>query len=212
VVLVAAGHAPVFPERRLEDPALAAARRAVELVLAAHEPFPALAVDRYWTMVAANRAVAPLLDGVDPSLLAPSVNVLRLSLHPAGLAPRIENLADWRHHLLDRLRRQVDASGDATLAGLLDELRGYPAPRNAAPPEDFGGVAVPLRIATRRGTLAFFSTTAVFGTPVDVTLSELALEAFLPADAATADALRALSSPAAEREASGGADRPARPR
>lgn len=193
LLLLAAGHAPSFPERPLGDPALRAAREAVDLVLKGHEPYPALAVDRHWTLVAANAAVAPLLAGVaDPALLAPPANVLRLSLHPAGLAPRIANLAEWRSHLLERLRRQVDLSGDPVLVGLLRELSGYPAPRVRPPAVPaHGGVVVPLRLTTEGGAvLSFLSTTTVFGTPVDVTLAELALEAFFPADAATADALR----------------------
>lgn len=194
-LLVAGGYAPAFPERRLDDPALAAARRAMELVLAGHEPFPALAVDRRWTMVLANRAVAPLLAGIDAAHLKPPVNVLRLSLHPRGLAPRIVNLAEWRAHLLDRLRRQVEQTADAALQDLQRELLAYPRP--AGPPHPgpagdraYGGVVVPLRLRTDGGILSFFSTTTVFGTPVDVTLSELALEAFYPADAATAAAFR----------------------
>ncbi len=194
VLLIAAGFAPVFPQRDFADPALSAARRAVELVLAGHEPFPALAIDRHWTMVMANRAVAPLLGGVDPSLLKPPVNVLRLSLHPKGLAPRIANLAEWRTHLLARLRQQIAATADATLAALLEELRLYPehSARAARPPSgrDYAGIAVPLELVTEEGTLAFLSTTTVFGTPVDVTLAELAVEAFFPADAGTARALR----------------------
>jgi transcriptional regulator with XRE-family HTH domain len=194
VLLVAAGFAPVFPERGLDDPALATARQAVELVLAGHEPLPALAVDRHWTMVMANKAVAPLLDGVDPSLLKPPVNVLRLSLHPKGLASRIANLPEWRAHLLSRLRRQVAASADPTLTALLEELRLYPehgASSGRAPSgRDYAGIVVPLELVTDRGTLAFLGTTTVFGTPVDVTLSELAVEAFFPADEATGRALR----------------------
>lgn len=191
VLLMAAGYAPVFAERALDDPALAAARQAVDLVLAGHEPYPALAVDRHWTLMAANKAVAPLLTGVEASLLAPPVNVLRLSLHPAGLAPRIANLAQWRSHLLGRLRQQIDASGDAVLVALHEELGAYPSrhtPHDSEPP----GVAVPLQLITPTGTLSFISTTTIFGTPVDITLSELALESFFPADAATAQALRAL--------------------
>jgi len=201
VLLTAAGYAPVFPERRLEDPALAAARNAVTLVLKGHEPYPALAVDRHWTMLACNDAVPPLLAGVDPLLLQPPVNVLRLSLHPAGLAPRIQNLAEWRAHLLARLRRQIDLTADAGLVELMRELSGYPAP--AARPvhsrrndENYAGVLVPLQLVAESGVLAFFSTTTVFGTPVDVTLAELALESFFPADVATADALRRISAPA----------------
>jgi transcriptional regulator with XRE-family HTH domain len=197
ILLQAAGYAPVFPERSLDDPALKAARAAVDLVLKGHEPFPALAVDRHWTLVAANAAVGPLLAGVaDPALLKSPLNVLRLSLHPQGLAPRIANLAEWRTHLLERLRHQIDVTGDTVLARLMRELSGYPeigaagavAARGPAP--DYAGVVVPLRLVTDGGVLSFFSTTTVFGTPVDVTLSELALEAFFPADDATAQALR----------------------
>src|SRR5262244_3339088 len=108
VLLIAAGYAPAFPERPLDDPALQAARKAVDLVLAGHEPYPALAIDRHWTLIASNNAVPPLMAGADPSLLRPPVNVLRLSLHPAGLSPRIVNLPQWRAHLLERLRRQID--------------------------------------------------------------------------------------------------------
>lgn len=196
-LLVAAGFAPIFQERTLDDPTLRSARRVVELVLAGHEPFPALAVDRHWTLVASNRAVAPLLEGVEPALLAAPVNVLRLSLHPRGLAPRIVNQAKWRTHLLARLRRQIDVSGDPTLRELLDELDEYPiSPENergAATDTDYAGVAVPLRLAAGGEVLSFLSTTTVFGTPVDVTLSELALESFFPADATTADALNRIA-------------------
>jgi transcriptional regulator with XRE-family HTH domain len=197
-LLVAAGYAPVYPERSLEDPALEAARRAVDLVLAGHEPYPALAIDRHWTLVASNRMVAPLLAGVEPSLVQPPVNVLRLSMHPAGLASRVANYAQWREHLLERVRRQIDASADPVLVELLGELSSYPPPdgvdlREKAAGADFGGVAVPFQLATESGVLSFFSTTTVFGTPVDITLSELALESFFPADAATAAALRRLA-------------------
>jgi transcriptional regulator with XRE-family HTH domain len=187
-LLLSAGYAPAFAERRLDDPALDGARRAVDLILAGHEPYPALAVDRGWTMVAANRAVAPLLAGVEPSLLEGAVNVLRLSLHPAGLAPRIVNLAEWRAHLLERLRTQIEATADPQLVALDAELRGYPGEAAVESDNGFGGVAVPLRIRTAGGVLSFISTTTVFGTPRDVTLSELALETFFPADAETAAA------------------------
>jgi len=198
LLLVAAGFAPVFAERPLQDPALQAARKAVDLVLAGHEPYPALAVDRYWTLVAANAAVGRLLAGAAPALLQRPVNVLRLSLHPDGLAPRIANLAEWRAHLLARLRRQVDLTADPVLIALLAELGAYPAPAaghglRQSPSDDYAGVVVPLRLVTDTGTLAFVSTTTVFGTPLDITLSELALESFFPADAATAEALRRLA-------------------
>ena len=188
LLLVVAGFAPALPERTLDDPALAAARQAVELVLKAHEPFPALAVDRHWQMVAHNAGIGPFLADMAPHLLAPPVNVLRLSLHPEGLAPRIVNLAEWRAHILHRLEAQVEASADRVLAELLAELRAYPG--GTAPGGDgYGGVAVPLRVRAGEAVLSFLSTTTMFGTPIDVTLSELAIEAFLPADEATAAAL-----------------------
>src|SRR5581483_1734683 len=196
VMLVAAGYAPLFAERPLEDPALQAARKAIDLVLAGHEPYPALAVDRHWTLVAANGAVGRLMACADPSLLAPPVNVLRASLHPKGLAPRIANLAEWRAHLLARLRRQVEASADPVLAGLARELAAYPAPpaRRPVRTSDYGGVLVPLQLEVDgAGTLSLLSTTTVFGTPLDITLSELTLEAFYPADADTAAALAGLA-------------------
>ncbi|WP_437282888.1 helix-turn-helix transcriptional regulator [Sorangium sp. So ce375] len=195
-LLVAAGYAPVYPERSLDDPALAAARKAVDLVLACHEPFPAVAIDRQWTLVAANAAIGPFLAGADAALLRPPINVLRLSLHPGGLAPRIENSREWRAHLLTRLRRQIEVSSDPALVTLLEELSRYPSPEGSRRPEpvrepDPVAIAVPLRLRTEGGILSFLSTTMVFGTPIDVTLSELAVESFFPADQATAEALRA---------------------
>jgi transcriptional regulator with XRE-family HTH domain len=190
-LLLAAGYAPAFRERRLSDPALEAAREAVERLLAAHEPYPALAIDRHWSMLAHNRAAARLLTGVTPSLLQPPVNVLRLSLHPDGVAPRIANLAEWRAHVFARLGHQLDVTGDPVLADLLRELRGYPAPAGA-PASEPGrhDVVVPLELDTPAGRLSLISTTTVFGTPMDVTLAELALETFFPADAASAALLR----------------------
>lgn len=198
LLLLAAGYAPVFPERSLADPALQSARKAVDLVLAGHQPYPALAIDRRWTLVASNNAVAPLLAGVDPALLAPPVNVLKLSLHPAGVAPRIANFTEWRAHLLARLRRDIDISADPVLVELLDELRGYPCAGSGAEGPGTGehqlaGVVVPFRLKTEGGVLSFFSTTTIFGTPLDVTLSELAIESFFPADAETAERLRRIA-------------------
>lgn len=193
VLLTAAGFAPLFQERAFHEPALTLVRRNVEIVLAAHDPNPALAVDRHWTMLAANRAVAHLVAGAEPSLLRPPVNVLRLSLHPAGLASRIVNLAQWRAHVIARLRRQIDITGDAVLMDLLDELRDYPSPRASGPrePDDESGmIAIPFRLSTIDGVLSFFSTTTLFGTPVDITVSELAIEAFLPGDTETAAIMR----------------------
>jgi len=194
-LLTAAGYAPLYREHALADPAMQAPRHAVDLVLKAHEPYPALAVDRHWQMVAHNRMVPLLLNDLPPELLAPPLNVLRLSLHPQGLAPRIVNLPAWRAHLLHRLELQVRASGDAVLAALAEELRGYPVPGGEPPapvPPD-SPVYVPLQLRTAAGVLHFISTITVFGTPTDITLSELALETFFPADEDTAQALRQMA-------------------
>jgi len=191
-MLLAAGFAPVYPERTLEDPSMAAAKSAIDRVLKGHEPYPALAVDRHWNLVAANAALAPLLGDIAESrLLEPPVNVLRLSLHPGGLAPRIANLVEWRAHLLDRLRHQCVVTGDPALVELLREISAYPVSDETKTPEsgkhtDLGGVFVPLKLRTKVGLLSFISTTTLFGTPRDITLSELALEAFFPADSETA--------------------------
>jgi len=195
VLLMAAGFAPVFVERALDDPALTPARKAIDLILKGHEPYPALVIDLRWNLVAANSTVAPLMAGADPELLAAPINVMRLALHPKGLAPRIANLPEWRAHLLMRLRQQIDVTADGELIKLLDEMSGYPAPgggkaSRATVNEDYAGVVVPVRFITDAGTLSFFSTTTIFGTPVDVTLSELAIESFFPADAATAELLQ----------------------
>ena len=191
-MLHAAGFAALYSERPLEAPEMSVARRTVEAVLQAHAPFPALAVDRHWTLVASNAAVAPLLAGVAPALLQGPVNVLRLSLHPQGLAPRIANLAEWRAHLLARLQQQIERSGDAQLATLHDELAAYPSRAGNAPAHGFDGIAVPLRLGVDGldEPLSLISTTTVFGTPADVTLSELALECFYPADERTRAALQ----------------------
>ncbi|SIR54630.1 helix-turn-helix transcriptional regulator [Bosea sp. TND4EK4] len=197
-LLLAAGYAPVYLERALEDPALRAAKSAVDLILAGHDPCPALAVDRHWTLLSANAAVGPLLALVtEADLLRPPVNVLRLALHPGGLAGAVLNWAEWRGHLVARLRQQVRVAADPVLVDLLAELLAYPAPSATqhAPhaPADEAAIAVPLRLRVGKAVLSFISTTTVFGTPVDITLSELALETFFPADAATAAALRAMA-------------------
>jgi hypothetical protein len=197
IMLVSAGFAPVYSERALDDPALESMRQAVDLVLKGHDPYPALAVDRHWSLVSANDALFALVGDVDPALLRPPVNVLRLSIHPAGMARRIVNFTEWRNHLVERLRRQVDMTGDAALAALIEELRTYPTPDAAArslkPKHDYAGIVVPLQLATEGGVLTLFSTTTVFGTPVDVTLSELAIESFFPADPETALLLRRMA-------------------
>jgi transcriptional regulator with XRE-family HTH domain len=196
VLLVAAGFAPVFPQRSLDDPALAAARQAVDLILTGHEPFPALAVDRGWNLVAANRMARLLMGGVGPDLLQAPINVMRLTLHPRGLAPRIANLDAWRAHMLERLRREAELTADKGLADLLIELRAYPTSnvlRTRAPADEFSGIAVPFQLRHEEQVLSFLSTTTVFGTPVEVALSELALETFFPADQETAAALQAMA-------------------
>jgi transcriptional regulator with XRE-family HTH domain len=191
-LLLAGGFAPMFRERRLDDPEFEAARRAIELVLKGHGPYPALAVDRHWQLAMMNDAVPMLLEGVAPALLQPPVNVLRLSLHPQGLAPRIVNLAQWRGHLLARLHSEIVASADAQLEALMRELCAYPMPPEQGPtaPVEIAGVAVPFQLRTAEGVLSFIGTTTVFGTPVDITLSELAMETFFPADEATGAALQ----------------------
>jgi transcriptional regulator with XRE-family HTH domain len=188
-LLLAAGLAPIYRERPLSDPSLHAARKAIDLLLVGQEPYPALAIDRHWTMVASNRAVAPLLTGISAGLLEPPVNVLRLSLHPDGLARRIANLGEWRSHLLDRLRRQIEVSRDPVLGALMSELRAYPHD-DADTVQTDAGVAAPLRLITEAGVLSFLSTTMIFGTPVDITLAEIAVELFFPADTFTMEILR----------------------
>jgi transcriptional regulator with XRE-family HTH domain len=190
-LLLSAGFAPIYRERSIDDPALVRARATVEKLLKAHEPFPALAVDRGWNMIAANAAVTALLGVVDEQLLQPPVNVLRLSLHPKGLAPSIANLAEWRHHLLDRTRRQVRLTRDTALEALLSEIAAYPAPDEEVTGVPDDEIAIPLRLRTPAGVLSFFSTVTVFGTAVEITLAEISLEAFYPADDFTAGALKA---------------------
>ena len=188
-LLLAAGYAPAYGEHPLDAPEMAPVREAIDGVLAGHAPFPAVAVDRWWNLVAANEPLALLTDGVAPELLEPPVNTLRVALHPDGMAPRILNLGQYRAHLLDRLRREVALTADERLAALHDELSAYPAPpapQAPAHPE----IAVPLRLRAGDRELAFFSTIATFGTALDITLAELAIEAFFPADQATADYLR----------------------
>jgi transcriptional regulator with XRE-family HTH domain len=189
-MLLAAGFAPAYDERPLEAPELEPVRRAIAQVLTGIEPFPAAVIDRWWNLVASNRQLGVFLEGVAPALLEPPANVLKVSLHPDGMAPRIANLAEWREHLLSRLRREVATTGDARLGALLEEVEGYPAPPGPAPDvPPRGAIAVPLRLADGDRELTFISTVATFGTAVDVTVAELSIEAFFPADAQTAAAL-----------------------
>jgi transcriptional regulator with XRE-family HTH domain len=190
VMLLAAGYSPIYRDRPLEDPTLSHARTVLELLLRAHEPYPALTVDRHWNIVGSNQALSALLDGVDSDLLKAPANALRISLHPRGLAPKIVNLGEWRRHLLDRLRRQLRISRDPALDALLSELSSYPS--NPSERSDHSNdslaneVAIPLRLRTSSGVLSFLSTVTVFGTPVEITLSEVSLEAFYPANHETA--------------------------
>lgn len=194
VLLLSAGFAPAFAERKLTDPSMAAARTAVELVLRGHEPNPALAVDRYWTLVMANAVVGPMLGLVeDKSLLQGEVNVLRVSLHPGGLAPHIVNLSSWKAHLLHRLGQQIDTSADPKLIALEKELSAYPAPGPKTLRGSLDDIAIPFELKLGGQVMSFISTTTIFGTPVDVTLSELAIEAFYPANAETSAAMQAMA-------------------
>ncbi|MBA0124072.1 helix-turn-helix transcriptional regulator [Haloechinothrix sp. YIM 98757] len=190
-LLLLNGYAPAYPERDLDDPELESVRGALHQVLRGHEPYPAALVDRVWNLVDANESLALFTVDVSAELLEGPVNVLRLSLHPDGMAPRIDNLPEWRAHVLDRLRRQIDATDDPELRDLHSELRTYPCVTSGHDMSamDRRSIAVPLRYRSERGRLTFVSTTAVFGTPLDVTVSELAVEAFFPADAATMRAL-----------------------
>jgi transcriptional regulator with XRE-family HTH domain len=210
-LLLSAGYAPIFQQRPLGHPDLQMAYKAVQLILNGHEPFPALAIDRHWNMVAANQSVLLFMGEVaeslrtpsvstssvgTPSVGTPSINVLRLSLHPLGLAPRIVNLTQWRAHIFARLQQQINLTGDPVLIDLLRELRSFPE-RDAAPAaarydHEFNSPVMPLLLKSGDQVLSFLTTTMVFGTPIDVTLSELAIETFFPADAETNQYLQAL--------------------
>ena len=193
-LLLAAGYAPAFAQHDLDDPEMGPVREALERLLRGHEPYPAVVVDRHWGLVAANRPVAKLTAGVAPHLMEPPVNVLRLSLHPDGLAPRILNLGEWRAHLLDRLARQAVVSGDPALFALHEELAALPGAEPGQGVDlETSEIAVPLRLGVEGEELAFISTATSFGTAIEVTVSELAIESLFPADEATARFLRAWS-------------------
>jgi transcriptional regulator with XRE-family HTH domain len=192
VLLLAAGYAPAYGERPLESGEMAPVRSALERFLSAHEPYPALVVDRHWNILRTNEALNVFTDAVAPELLEPPANAIRATLHPAGLAPRILNLDEWSAHLVHRLRRELALTGDAVLEGLLAEVLEYPGVQ-AEPPHGealaAGEILLPLQFLHGERRLSFFGTVTTFGTPADVTLAELALEAFYPADAETAAAL-----------------------
>ena len=191
-LLLAAGYAPAYPESSLEDAELGQVREAIRRLLVAHEPFPAVAVDRRWELVDGNAGVPLITAGAAAHLLEPPVNALRLSLHPEGMAPRIANLAEWRGHVLGRLRREVTATQDPQLKALLAELSEYPGGIEPEPHlPRHGEIVVPLRLRSDAGELTFMSTVTTFGTPLDITVSELSIEAFFPADDHTSAVLRA---------------------
>jgi transcriptional regulator with XRE-family HTH domain len=186
-LLLAGGYAPAYPEHGLDEPELRNVRAALRQVLAGHEPYPAVLVDRWWELVDGNAGLGVLTEGCAAWLLEPPVNVLRLALHPDGMAPRIGNLAQWRGHLLTQLRHRAQALGDRRLRDLGDELLGYPG--GMAEVTSPAGVVLPLRYRRATQELSLFSISAVVGTATDVTVAELAIEAFYPADAATAAVL-----------------------
>jgi transcriptional regulator with XRE-family HTH domain len=190
-LLVAAGYAPTYQQRSLDAPEMASARRALNLILDGHEPYPGVVIDRYWNVVFGNDSAMWMFEDADPSLVRPPVNMLRLALHPKGSAAQFVNLAEVRASLLGRLRRSMEATGDPKLAALYEEVRGYQpdAEEEPALPDSYE-IALPLRIRTDKGELAFFSTVATFGTAYDITLSELSIELLFPADDKTAALLR----------------------
>jgi transcriptional regulator with XRE-family HTH domain len=199
VLLLAGGYAPAYPEHGLNSPPMSVVNDAINSVLEGHLPYPAVVVDRHWELVAGNAAMGVLTEGSAEHLLEPPINALRLSLHPDGMASRIMNLGQWRDHILHRLAHQAQAAGDDWLRELHDELAAYPAgsheARNtgARNKGEAAAIVVPLRYRTPHGELSFFSTTTVFGTPLDVTVAELAIEAFYPAEAGTAEILTRLA-------------------
>jgi transcriptional regulator with XRE-family HTH domain len=199
-MLLAAGYAPAFRESGLSDPELHNAAHAIRVILSGHEPYPALAYDKHWTLIDANQAMMRLLEGIADELLRPPVNILRAAMHPLGLASRILNLEEWRAYTLRRLEREIGLTDDAFLRDLFRELSGYEQPVATTPKSPFvaqgqasyTGLVVRLQLAINGSALSFFSASTVLGTPVDITLSELAIESFFPADDSTAIAMREL--------------------
>ncbi|WP_328731165.1 helix-turn-helix transcriptional regulator [Streptomyces caniferus] len=192
-LLIAAGYAPTFPETPLDDPSMAALRSGMERLLTGYEPFPALVVDGTYDVQAANRGITMLLEGLSPALLRPPLNAMRLTMHPDGLAPRIRNYREWRSHLLAQMERQLALMRSSPLRALYDEVSAYPLPPGGRETAAFGEhapFALPMMIEHHDTVLSFISTIATFNTPMDVTVSELAVETFLPADPETAAYLR----------------------
>ncbi|MET9663000.1 helix-turn-helix transcriptional regulator [Streptomyces sp. NPDC006510] len=197
-LLVVAGYAPHYAQTALDDPALDALREGMERLLQAYDPYPALVVDGTYNVVAANRGMSMMMDGVAEHLLVPPLNAMRLTLHPEGLAPRIRNLREWRADLLAQMERQIALARSAELRAVYEEVSGYPVPESAestaSGPVPSMPFALPLLIEHDGGVLSFVCSIATFNTPMDVTVAELAIETFLPADQVTADYLRSLTS------------------
>ncbi|MFF5700901.1 helix-turn-helix domain-containing protein [Streptomyces sp. NPDC012794] len=194
-LLLAAGYAPHYPHTALDDPAMDTLREGVQRLLTGYEPYPALVVDAVYDVVAANRGIAMLLDGLPEHLLAPPLNAMRITLHPEGLAPRIRNLGQWRAHLLAQMERQIALARSAPLRALYEEVSAYPVPERPGggePDEHVPYIALPMVIEHDGHLLSFVSSIATFNTPMDVTVAELAIETFLPADPATVKYLRSL--------------------
>ena len=194
VLLLAAGFAPAFEERSLEQ--LASARQAIDQILHAHKPYPAFALDRHWNVILSNSALPQLYEGCSPNLLRQPMNAVRLTLHPLGMGPRIVNFVEWRAHTITVLRQQIEARADPVIQALLAEVVAYPAPAGGIALATSDGpqrYATPLQIVTRLGTVSFLNTTTIFGTPTDVTLSELALEMLFPADELTVAIVRSMA-------------------
>lgn len=190
-LLLAGGYAPVYVESALDAPNMEVARAAVRQLLNSHEPYPAVVVDRMWNLVDANSGVAMLTEGSAPWLLEQPANALRLTLHPEGMAPRILNLGEWRANLLGRVRREIALSRDPDLTTLYEELLTYPCDQPEPEPAGGADIVVPIRIRHGERELSFFSMSATFGAPLNITVSELAIESFFPADPATTQFLLA---------------------
>lgn len=196
-LLLAAGYAPRYPETPLDDPALDALRKGMERLIQGYEPYPALVVDAMYNVIAANRGVLMLLDGIPEALLTSPLNAMRLTLHPEGLAPRIRNLREWRGHLLAQMERQIALRRSEPLRALYEEVAAYPVPEavdDGQPTQSVPYFALPMRIEHEGRTLSFISSISTFNTPMDVTVAELAIETLLPADPATVKYLHSLLS------------------